>query len=326
MGVFSKLFLWPALLLSGSVFAEADTDRICLIVTGLGGMPEYEENFVSWAATTEEIFNEGLAGVVHNLDGRKQSRDEILATFKQAASNLSPRGELWIFLIGHANFDGNHYKFNIRGPDMTDEDLGVFFDSLGSKRIYAILATSAAGAVLPDLSAPNRVIVTATRSASERQPPMFLSFFLEAAQSAEADRDKNGRVSILEAFLFSRQRVAGWFEEKKRIQTEHALLDDRGTLQLGARSSGENGEESANLNTGEGLLSSLGYLSMPPERAYATLEARTLAERKVSLEREIEDLKFRKGQIPEAEYYQQLEKLLVELAGINQQLSTLEGT
>jgi hypothetical protein len=44
----------------------------------------------------------------------------------------------------------------------------------------------------------------------------------------------------------------------------------------------------------------------------------------VEIEREIEDLKFRKNQLPEDEYYRVLEELLVKLAILNESIEQLE--
>lgn len=271
----------------------------CIIVTGLGGLPEYEENFLAWAGSLEKTFREELGMPVHNLDGRNLKRTDILQVFHQVSA--SPlQDEVWLFLIGHGNHDGSSYRFHISGPDLTDGDLKAFLDGLGDRRAYVVAATGASGSLIPHLSRRNRVIVSATKNQFERQPPLFLSFFIEAATSAQADTDKNGKVSLLEAFVFSQKQVANWFEERGRLQTEHPLIDDTTTA-------------------------SLAYLSAPPERAYRTLEAQQLAGEKIKIEREIEDLKYQKKELPESDYYTRLEKLLVQLAALNAKISELEG-
>ncbi len=196
----------------------AQGETICIIITGLGGMPEYEENFVSWGLATEAHFQDELESVVYRLDGRDKKKSDILELFEQISSSPPPK-ELWLFLIGHASHDNRNYKFNISGPDLTDQEIQTFFDRLGETRTYLVAATGASGTLATQLGQEHRVIVTATKSATEKQPPLFMSFFLEAVSSEEADTDKNARVSLLEAFLFSHQKVAAWFEEKGRIQT-----------------------------------------------------------------------------------------------------------
>ena len=314
----TTLLFCSILLLCGSPSLAAD--RICLIVTGLGGLPEYEENFSNWGDQIAEVCGKEPGSTVHHLNGRKQKRDEILEIFDQVAS--APPRELWVFLIGHANHDGHNYKFNIAGPDLTDQQIGGFLDRVAEARTYIVAATSASGGLAVDLSHTNRVIVTATRGTAERQAPLFMSFFLEAVTSAEADTDKNGKVSLLEAYLFSHNKVGAWFEEKGRIQTEHPVLDDNGQVRLNEKKSEP--PEIAPGNYGS-FLAALAYLSAPPAQAYRTLEAKGLASVRVEVEREIEDLKFRKKDLSEDDYYNGLEALLVRLAETNERIRQLEG-
>jgi len=288
------LTLWSAI---GS--ALADSEETCLIITGLGGLPEYEENFEKWGTSIETICRDELNAAVHRLDGRTQRRIDILDLFQKAAAEQNQT--VWLFLIGHGTFDGRDYKFNIKGPDLTGSDLASFLDSLDNKRIRAVVATSSSGGMIEELSGPNRIIITATKSERERRPPLFLSFFIEGAAAAEADLNKDGKVSIHEVFVFSEQKLATWYEDRERIQTEHPVLDDSSNQ------------------------APLAYLSSPPEQAYRSLEARNLAPKRQELERSIEDLKLRTGDLPPAEYYQQLEELLVELAALNEHIRQLEG-
>jgi hypothetical protein len=293
----------------------------CLIVYGLGGLPEYEENFVSWAGKLEALFQEQSDRRVFLVDGRSQGRTDILRAFQELASAATPEDFIWVFLIGHANHNGEHYKFQIRGPDLTDTDLKEALTGLGNRKILLIAATSASGVLLPDLRAENRVVITATKNQYERQPPLFLSFLVEASGSPEADADKNRRVSLLEAFLFSQNKVRSWYSEQGMLQTEHSLLDDQGRFQLEGTLTG-----SSDVMTGAGMLAAIAYLSAPPESAYRSQEAQDLARERVQIERRIEALKFRKDTLQADEYYGQLQDLLVELATISEKIAQLEGS
>ena len=56
----------------------------------------------------------------------------------------------------------------------------------------------------------------------------FSRFFIEALDARNGDRDKNNRVSMLEAFNYARNNVTQWYEEQGRLAAEHAGLDDNG--------------------------------------------------------------------------------------------------
>lgn len=299
-------FLGVMLLCSSPIRGES-LDRVSLIVTGLAGMPEYGANFADWAKRMEEAF-QGERSRVLRIDGSVRTRDEILRTAREETEKLSADGEWWLILVGHGNYDGRRYKFNIRGPDLTDQDLERLLEGLDGPRAVVVAGTSSAGALVPALRGANRVVVAATRE-RERQPPLFPRFFAEAPQSPDADRDKNNRVSLLEAFLYSRRKVSAWFEEAGRIQTEHAILDDSARFRLAK----DDGDSQAEVRQGTGLLAAVCYLD--PASAPASLpEERSRAENRSRIQRQIDDLKLRKGEFTEAEYFRRLEALMVELA------------
>jgi len=308
-----------ATLLLGAPHLFGQAERVCIIVSGLGGMPEYEENFLEWAERIEENFQNQAGTTVFKLDGRTQKKPAILEVFDQVTRSL-PLEEVWIFLIGHASYDNQRYRFNISGPDITDKEIKTFLDTLGENRTYLVVATSASGKLAAQLGGEGRVIVTATKSESEKQPPLFMSFFSEALSSEESDLDKDGKVSLLEAYFFSNQQVALWYEGKKRIQTEHSLLDDHGEIRL---TKGQDSEEDEPSNRGS-LLASTAFLSIFREEFYRSQEAEELASQRVTIQREIEDLKFRKSRMSEEEYYRQLESLLVNLASLSRQIEDME--
>ncbi|HLV01475.1 MAG TPA: hypothetical protein VKZ59_09420 [Acidobacteriota bacterium] len=287
---------------AGGLAHGQGADTACVIVTGLGGVPEFEENFQKWGKETDRICREQMNAVSRLVDGSEVRKEAILQAMTEVSSSLNANGEMWLFLIGHGSHDSRGYKFNIAGPDLTDAEIQDLLSDHPGSRSVLIGATSASGA-LTSLAQPGRVIVTATRSERERQPPLFMSFFIEAAESEEADANRDGRVSIQEAFQYSEQQVKRWYEERGRIQTEHAVLSEAEGASFAASA----------------------YLARPAPRQYESAEAQSLARQRIDVEREIEDLKLRKTQLPEDEYFRQLETLLVRLATLNEKIESLEG-
>ena len=68
------------------------------------------------------------------------------------------------------------------------------------------------------LAGPGRIIVTATKTGGERNETRFPAFFVEAFGDEAADRDRNGRVSALEAFDYA-PRVVASYEQGGHILT-----------------------------------------------------------------------------------------------------------
>src|SRR4029079_12294722 len=101
-------------------------------------------------------------------------------------------------------------------------------DKLAGQQVAFVDMTSASGDVLPILSAPNRVVITATKSSFERNESQFAGYFVAALAGDGADVDKDGRVSMLEAFRYAAAETKRHYEDASKIQTEHAQLDDMG--------------------------------------------------------------------------------------------------
>ena len=78
---------------------------------------------------------------------------------------------------------------------------------------------SASGGFVGTLSGPNRVIATATKSGMERNRTRFASHFVQAYAADVADADKDGRVSVLEAYEYARREVVRAYEAENHMLT-----------------------------------------------------------------------------------------------------------
>jgi hypothetical protein len=142
----------------------------------------------------------------------------------------------------------------------------------------------------------------------QRYQTVFPEYFIKAFADDAADLDKNGRVSIWEAFAAATAGVRRHYQQRGQLSTERALLDDTGDG-IG----GEAGKPGEN-----GSLASRIYLDVPIPGAAPTDEALLrLLQRKAVLEAEIEDLRIRKTFMPAAEYAAEFERLMIELARVS---------
>ena len=126
---------------------------------------------------------------------------------------------------------------------------------------------------------------------------MFGEYFTAAFGDEAADRDRNGHVSIEEAFSYAKTKVADAFKQKGLILTEHAVLEDGGEGKLAATVFLGTGRADTSLNVDT---------SDPAMKAL-------VAERD-GIQKQIEVLQLRKASMNAADYDAQLEKLLTELA------------
>jgi hypothetical protein len=295
-----------ALLLSTLPAAAQDTHL--LVIVGVGGSEEHSALFHKWAsAAVDAARKTGVPdGNVMYLGERpdadpsrirgRSTRENVTKAFTDLATGTKPDDELFVLLIGHGTFDGRQGAFNLPGPDLSAPDYATLLDRFKTQRIVFVNTASSSGAFLQPLAGPGRTVITATKTGGERNETRFPGFFVEALAGDAADRDRNGRVSVLEAFDYARTMVAAAYEKGGHILTEHATLDDGS----------------------EGKIAAMQFLSPSRSRsadmANANPELRALVEQREALERQINILQQRKNTMAAAQYEEQLEKLLTELA------------
>jgi hypothetical protein len=307
-----------ACLLTGSATTAVAQDVHLLVVTGVSGDEEHAAQFQKWAgavvdaAKKQGVLEANIAWYAEAPDkdprikGRS-SRDAITKAFSDIAGRARANDEIFVLLIGHGSFDGKMGAFNLPGPDLSASDYAMLLQRFPTQKVTFVNTASSSGAFLQPLAGPARTIITATRTGGERNETRFPEFFVEALTSEGADRDRNGRVSVQEAFDFATARVKAAYEKEGHILTEHAALDD------GA----------------QGKLAGSLYLAPERSRTAAAQSAdpalRALLEQRDALERQVNDLRLRKDSMDQAAYDQQLEKLLTDLAVKTRQIREIEG-
>lgn len=213
-----------------------------LTIAGLGGEPDYEQRFDMWAGEIEAILKSAGDAKIETLKGPSATRANVRAAFQKIANEAKPEDALVVMLIGHGGDDGVEYKINLPGADLSATELAALLDRVPAARQLVVNMTSASGGAIGSLRKPNRVVITATKTGTERNATVFPRFWVEALRDPAADTDKNDTISALEAFHYAERKVAEYYESQKRLATEHPLLEDTGKG-TGVRSpSAENSE------------------------------------------------------------------------------------
>jgi hypothetical protein len=167
--------------------------------------------------------------------------------------------------------------------------------------------TSCSGASLSVLSRKDRIVITATKSGTEKNAPVFARYWVDALRDPAADADKNGTVSALEAFTYAQRKTAAYFESEKLLATEHSMIADNGRSD-GLRTVSAGDRESA-------LAASFPLIRPASGIAKnASPEKQKLVARKEDIEAKIDRLKYQKAALAPEVYRQQLGVLLLELA------------
>ena len=271
-----------------------------VVIEGLGGTAEYATRFGEEVAklklATESVT---AAERVRVFTGDEATQENILAYFETLAAIVNADDRVVMYLIGHGSYDGYEYKFNLPGPDLTGEQLVELLDALPSNNQLLVNTSSASGATLERLTDDMRVVITATRSGSERNATRFGSSFVEALEDPAADINKNNAISAQEAFDYAARQVTDYFEFRGQLATEHPQLK---------------GERAARFT--------LARLEVP-EPVGDDPELGLLFEQRDQIDGRIEELQLRKDELATDEYYTQLQQLLLELARVGDRIDQI---
>jgi hypothetical protein len=303
-----KSFVIVAAFATGSTAAAQQTH--VLIVTGLGGEPQYSEAFRTagtavfeaakskWGVPPTSLFYLAEDPATSPGATGKSSRDEVAKAFTAIAQRAAAGDIVLVFLLGHGSGEGVDSRVNLSGPDPTAADYRSWISGFVKQTVVFVNASSASGDFVAQIGAPGRIVVTATRTAMERNESVFAGHFATGLASGEADADKDGRVSVLEAFEFAKKAVAQHYERANKLQTEHAILSDT-TL---AMTVGFGGQPA----------------STDPKVAALVAERRALEDALVTL-------RGRKAQMDSTAYETELERLLIAIAEKTQAIRAAGG-
>jgi hypothetical protein len=283
-------------------------------VSGLGGEPDYEQRFTALAKELDKLFKAAASDAhVYTFTGSDATKAHLTETLGQIARESKPDDEFTLILIGHGSYDGEEYKFNLPGPDISGQELAALCDRIPAKRQLIVNTTSASGGSIGALQRTGRIIIAATKTGTEKNATVFARYWVEALGDASTDLDKNEAVSALEAFQYADRKTAAFYESQKRLATEHAVIEDTGKKEAVRAPATENGEGQ--------LASNFVLLHIGATQKAANDPAkRTLLEKREELERKIDALKYQKAAMPVDDYKKQLSDALLELAKVQEQL------
>jgi hypothetical protein len=300
------------LALAPPVFAE---ERYALVVAGATGGEEYAVQYAKWcealSATLLERMKLNPANLVTLSEGAPaelvSSAANVRRVLARFRDGMDRNDLLLVVLIGHGTFDGLDAKFNLVGPDLESAEWGALLKPLPG-RVVVVNTTAASFPFLERLAGARRIVISATDSAAQRYDTVFPEYFVAALADPSADIDKNGRISMWEAFAAASAGVRRHYQQRGQLTTERALLDDNGD---------GIGNEAITPRE-DGSAASRTYLDEPIPGAAPTDDVLLkLLQRKATLEAEVEDLKIRRTFLAAGEYAREFERIMIELARVS---------
>jgi hypothetical protein len=270
-----------------------------VVVSGLAGEPRFRARFdqlagmladtarTKWGVADSSVILLGEDSTNAPRRMRRATRDEIAQSFVRLSRRVSPGDVVLVFVNGHGSGEGAGSRVSLPGPDATAADFAGWLAGFTRQTVVFVNAASGSGDFVGALAKPGRLIITATRTALERNETSFAAPFVRGLTGTEADGDKDGRVSVLEAFTFAKKEVERAYEADNRMLTEHAVLSDS-TLARTVAFGGARPSDDPRV-------------------------AALVAERQ-ALESQVAALRARKDSMDAAVYERELERLLLQIA------------
>ena len=319
-----------------STGAEAQQTHL-LVITGLGGDPEYTKQFHQWAMTLidaaktrYEVPSEGITYLGEKPDlapdviADRSTRENVEAAIQTIANRASSGDHVVIVLFGHGSFT-DAARINLPRRDLSAAEFASLLDTLDGQQVTFVNTASASGPFVEKLSGSGRTVMTATRTGGERNASVFGGYFVDAFADGEdeADQNRDRRVSMLEAFTYARSRVIQSYETEGLLTTEHALLDDNGDGQ------GTDEPDPLSGDAADGFVArTLFFTSGVPRRAATAFqddpELQTLYRERQELEARVDELRRIRGGADPEQYQAELETIMIELALKSREIRELE--
>ena len=304
---------------SGTIHAG---ERYALVVTGASGGPQYAERYDEWRSSFAQLLQGKLGypedhvmllGEEEFAGTQKATRENVRSAIADIRKRATKDDVVLVVLVGHGSgADSGEGKFNLVGPDLSAREWADLLRPIPSRLVF-LNAASGSYPFIQELSAKNHIVITANDSAAQTYETVLPQFLIPAFSDESADLDKNGKVSVWEAFTFASARVKSWFDQRSQLATEHPMLDD----------DGDGTGRLIDDQSADGMLARVTYLqSDQPITDTGDPERTALLRRKVELNTQLEELRARKDTLLPEDYENALEKILLELARIDRSLKS----
>lgn len=167
----------------------------------------------------------------------KATRSELNAEVDGLRKQLQPSDVLWVFVLGHAHYDGRRAFLNLPGAgagelDIHEDDFAKLFQNIPAAQQVFFITTPVSGYFIRPLSVKGRIIMTATEADREVNETLFHAALAETLaalpEQEDFDVDGDGQLSLFDLYINVTRNVARRYSAEMLLSTEHAQLDDNG--------------------------------------------------------------------------------------------------
>ncbi|MEA3224526.1 MAG: hypothetical protein U9Q07_01145 [Planctomycetota bacterium] len=162
---------------------------------------------------------------------RKQSEISTAENLKERidgfAATVNPADRFIFYYLGQANIVSDKLRLNLPGADITGEQLAEWLSRIKASSILIVLDCPGAGLAVKVLAGEGRIIIAGC-AADQHYSTRFSEYFVPALAGTECDTDRNGKVSLLEAFTSASRKLDDFYRSKGLLKPETPVLEDNG--------------------------------------------------------------------------------------------------
>ncbi len=217
-------------------------DTYAIIIMGIGKDPQDRlardqviRDFRGYLLDKASVRPERLVVLLPDANGPSVSTAKGIEDAVDAiASTAGPADRFILYYIGQANAVGDGLRFNLPGPDVTQEDLAKWLAGVKADTQLVVLDCPCAAMAAKALVRRGRVLLLASTE-TQAHAPRFGLHFVPALTRAENDTNHDGAVSVLEAFTAAARGIEQWYQQRQILPTETPCLEDDGDGRPGER-------------------------------------------------------------------------------------------
>jgi len=183
-----------------------------LLIGGLSGQEPYGRWYADWLTRLQGYLTKTAhvpADHIISLSGKEATLEAVTAAFAKLGQGAKPQDQFILFIAGHGEMGSGVPTLTLPGPDPTAPQVAALLNAFPAKNQVVLNFSASSGDFLKALSGPGRVTIAAT-SPTELEEPVYAEFFLRGLESKRADADKNGTVTMLEAYNWAATQTVLW--------------------------------------------------------------------------------------------------------------------
>ncbi|MFB3891843.1 MAG: hypothetical protein ACE15C_07450 [Phycisphaerae bacterium] len=213
-----------------------------LLVGGMSGSPVYARRHQDWLKRFHALLTkagakaEDIVAICGDKDFKDPivkgiaTSDAIIEALADMAAKVGPQDQFVLVIVGHGSSSDEVPALVLPGPDLRGEALAKALSAVGGNQVVLDLS-GCSGQFLKPLAKKGRVNISAL-SPDDTAEPVFAEFFLRGMESGRADADKNGTVTLLEAYNWAAYQTALWISRQTATEDKTWVVDGKESVEI----------------------------------------------------------------------------------------------